>query len=52
MITGHTLDRNIIFALQNPMTPQRIKRIRRQRFVKRLSVAALIVAMTACAVIG
>lgn len=52
MITTLNLDRNTIFALTNPMTPTRIKRMRRRRLFKRVFIALFVAAISACAMIG
>lgn len=52
MITENTIPAQLLFALSNPMTPRRIKKMRRARLLKRFALILTVAAITACAMIG
>ena len=52
MITENTIPAQLLFALSHPMTPRRIKKIRRARLLKRFALILTVAAITACAMIG
>lgn len=52
MITQQIPPAQLLFALSNPMTPRRIKKMRRARQLKRFALILTVAAITACAMIG
>ena len=52
MITRQIPPAQLLFALSNPMTPRRIKKMRRARLLKRFALILTVAAITACAMIG
>ena len=52
MITQQIPPAQLLFALSNPMTPRRIRKMRRARLLKRFALILTAAAITACAMIG
>ena len=52
MITEKTMSAQLLFTLSHPMTPRRIKKMRRARLLKRFALILTVAAITACAMIG
>lgn len=52
MITENTNPAQLLFTLSHPMTPRRIKKMRRARLLKRFALILTVAAITACAMIG
>lgn len=49
MITRQIPPAQLLFTLSHPMTPQRIKKMRRARLLKRFALILTVAAITACA---
>ena len=52
MITRQIPPAQLLFTLSHPMTPHRIKKMRRARLLKRFALILTVAAITACAMIG
>ena len=52
MISENTIPAQLLFTLSHPMTPHRIKKMRRARLLKRFALILTVAAITACAMIG
>lgn len=52
MITRQVPPAQLLFALSHPMTPRRIRKMRRVRLLKRFALILTVAAITACAMIG
>lgn len=52
MITRQLPPAQLLFTLSHPMTPHRIKKMRRARLLKRFALILTVAAITACAMIG
>lgn len=52
MITQQIPPAQLLFTLSHPMTPRRIRKMRRARLLKRFALILTVAAITACAMIG